>query len=52
MRCFVCDGRVIHGGDHDDDDRGAIVSNLHCDDCGRFYLMYSPEDDYEQDAEE
>ena len=54
MKCFACDGQVIHGGDHSFEDHGmegdGIVSNLHCVDCGRFFLMYSPEDDDEQDA--
>jgi len=35
---------VIWGGDHDceDDEDYFIVSNLHCMDCGIFYLMYHP----------
>ena len=48
MNCFVCNGEIIHGGDHSYEDYGAdgdgIVSNLHCMECGRYYLMYSPED--------
>ena len=54
MKCFACGGQVIHGGDHSFEDHGmegdGMVSNLHCVDCGRFFLMYSPEDDDEQNA--
>jgi len=44
IKCFGCGGDVIWGGDHDveDDEEYFIVSNLHCKDCGIFYLMYHP----------
>ena len=44
LKCFGCGGQVIWGGDHDceDDEDYFIVSNLHCMDCGIFYLMYHP----------
>ena len=42
--CFNCGGDVIWGGDHDLEgyEEYFIVSNLHCKDCGVFYLMYHP----------
>ncbi len=44
LKCFGCGGDVIWGGDHDneDDEDYFIVSNLTCQDCGMFYLMYHP----------
>jgi hypothetical protein len=44
LKCFGCGGNVICGGDHDceDDEDYLIVSNLTCQDCGMFYLMYHP----------
>ena len=44
IKCFGCGGDVIWGGDHDveDDEEYFIVSNLHCTECGIFYLMYHP----------
>ena len=42
IKCFGCGGDVIWGGDHDveDDEEYFFVSNLHCNDCGLFCLMY------------
>ena len=44
LKCFACGGDVIWGGDHDTEgmEDYFIVSNLHCKDCGMFYLMYHP----------
>lgn len=44
LKCFACGGSVIWGGDHDveDSEDYFIVSNLTCQDCGMFYLMYHP----------
>ena len=44
LKCFGCGGNVIWCGDHyvEDSEDYFIVSNLHCADCGLFYLMYHP----------
>jgi len=44
LKCFGCGGNAIWGGDHDvvDSEAYFIVSDLHCADCGLFYLMYHP----------
>lgn len=42
-RCWYCvNGKLIWGGDHDCDehDDHLIVTNLTCESCGAFYLMY------------
>ena len=45
MDCPNCKGKMIHGGDHDEEDaagRDYISSNLSCPDCDTFMLIYTP----------
>ena len=45
MNCPNCEGKMIYGGDHDDEDmdgRGYVASNLSCPDCDTFMLIYTP----------
>ena len=47
MKC-ICGEELIHGGDHDAEDRGAdpndwlIISNFSCPECMRDVLVYEP----------
>jgi len=43
VKC-TCGTELIWGGDHDcdPDDEFLIVSNLHCPDCKREVLIYTP----------
>tara|TARA_Y100000401_G_C8247647_1_gene186416 strand:+ start:93 stop:305 length:213 start_codon:yes stop_codon:yes gene_type:complete len=42
MKCYVCNTKLIWGGDHDceDHEEHAIVSNLSCPKCDAFHLVY------------
>ena len=42
MKCYVCNTKLIWGGDHDceDHEEHAIVSNLSCPECDAFHLVY------------
>ena len=45
MKCPNCENELIHGGDHDDenaDGEEVIVSNLSCNGCNTFVLIYTP----------
>jgi hypothetical protein len=49
MNCPNCEGKMIHGGDHDEEDadgRNYISSNLSCPDCDTFMLIYTPLEEY------
>ena len=44
MNCYVCNNPLIWGGDHDiDEEEGSehkIVTNLSCESCGSFVIVY------------
>ena len=42
MKCYVCNTKLIWGGDHDceDHEEHAVVSNLSCPECDAFHLVY------------
>jgi|TARA_Y100000401_G_scaffold10911_1_gene7470 DNA-directed RNA polymerase subunit RPC12/RpoP len=46
MKCWHCKEELIWGGDHDYEDYDmegdGIVTNLSCDNCGSFVLVYKP----------
>lgn len=44
MKCFICNGEVIWGGDFDNEDYGlegsGIVSNYTCSKCQAYYEVF------------
>tara|TARA_Y100001938_G_C7975420_1_gene371496 strand:- start:656 stop:856 length:201 start_codon:yes stop_codon:yes gene_type:complete len=52
MKCYFCDKKLIHGGDHDleeDYEDYDMVSNFTCPGCESFYLIYIPSKKNETD---
>lgn len=45
MNCYLCDGELIWGGDHDaePEDDHLIETNLHCAECGATVVVYHPD---------
>ena len=45
MDCYICKKELIWGGDHDCEDEGhSIITNLSCNECGAFVLVYHGDD--------
>ena len=40
MKCYLCDSKLIWGGDNKDDEK--LISNFSCPDCEAFVLFYHP----------
>lgn len=50
MNCWVCGSQLIWGGDHDaetDEGKHMIETNLSCNECGAFVLVYHGQEDDE-----
>lgn len=48
MDCYHCKTELIWGGD-EDGENGGIVTNLSCPACGSFVLVYSGDEEDEDD---
>lgn len=46
--CPKCQGKMIHGGDHDGEEEGEIVHNFSCNNCPDVYVHFSTGGGYER----